>query len=94
MYTAKEIMSSPAVSVTVEQTLQDVIEILAKNRFSGVPVVDNENKVIGVISDTDIIRYSHQISVVPLSNLSGWISPHVDISDLATMRKGDRKSVV
>ena len=88
MYSAKEIMSSPAVSVNVEQTLQDVIEILAKNRFSGVPVVDKENKVIGVISDTDIIRYSHQISVVPLSNLSGWISPHVDISDLATMRKG------
>ncbi len=88
MYTAKEIMSSPAVSVNVEQTLQDVIEILAKNRFSGVPVVDNENKVIGVISDTDIIRYSHQVSVVPLSNLSGWISPHVDIADLATMRKG------
>ncbi len=88
MYTAKEIMSSPAVCVNVEQTLQDVIEILAKNRFSGVPVVDNENKVIGVISDTDIIRYSHQVSVVPLSNLSGWISPHVDIADLATMRKG------
>jgi CBS domain-containing protein len=88
MYTAKEIMSSPAVFVNVEQTLQDVIEILAKNRFSGVPVVDNENKVIGVISDTDIIRYSHQVSVVPLSNLSGWISPHADISDLATMRKG------
>lgn len=88
MYTAKEIMSSPAVSVNVEQTLQDVIEILAKNRFSGVPVIDNENKVIGVISDTDIIRYSHQVSVVPLSNLSGWISPHVDISDLATVRKG------
>jgi len=88
MYKAKEIMSAPAISVNENQTLQEVLELLAKHRFSGVPVVDAENKVIGVISDTDIIRYSHQINVIPLSNLSGWISPYADISDLASIRKG------
>jgi CBS domain-containing protein len=25
---------------------------------------------------------------VPLSNLSGWISPYAEVSDLASMRKG------
>jgi len=88
MYKAKEIMSAPAISVNENQTLQEVLELLAKHRFSGVPVVDAESKVIGVISDTDIIRYSHQINVIPLSNLSGWISPYADISDLASIRKG------
>jgi CBS domain-containing protein len=88
MYTAKDIMTSPALSVTEEQTLQDVIEMLAKHRFSGFPVVDKAGKVIGVISDTDIIRYSQQLNVIPLSNLSGWISPYAEISDLASMRKG------
>ena len=88
MYTVKDIMSSPASSVNAEQTLQDVIELLAKHRFSGVPVVDADNKVIGVISDTDIIRYSQTISIIPLSNLSGWISPYADISDLTSVRKG------
>ena len=88
MHTVKDIMSSPAISVNEEQPLQDVLELLAKHRFSGVPVVDADNKVIGVISDTDIIRYSQSINIIPLSNLSGWISPYADISDLASVRKG------
>jgi CBS domain-containing protein len=88
MYTAKDIMSSPVTSVTEEQTVKEVLELLAKCRISGVPVVDSDNRVTGIISDTDIIRYSHQISVIPLSNLSGWVNPYADVSDLATMRKG------
>ena len=88
MQTAKEIMSKPALSARETDTVKAVLELLAEKRISGVPVVDEDGKVIGVISDTDIIRYAHQISVVPLSNLSGWISPYVEISDLASMRKG------
>ncbi len=88
MHTVKDIMSSPAISLNEEQPLQDVLELLATHCFSGVPVVDADNKVIGVISDTDIIRYSQSINIIPLSNLSGWISPYADISDLASVRKG------
>lgn len=88
MFIAKEIMISPVISIREHQTLQEVVELLAKNRLSGLPVVDEEGKVKGIISDTDIVRYSQQISVVPLANLSGWISPHADVSDLVSMRKG------
>jgi len=88
MQTAKDIMTTPVISVTEEKTIQDVIDLIAKNNFSGVPVVNENNEVIGIISDTDIIRYSHETSIVPLTNLSGWVSPYADLSDLATMRKG------
>ena len=88
MQTAKEIMTKPALSARETDTVKAVLELLAEKRISGVPVVDEDEIVIGVISDTDIIRYAHQISVVPLSNLSGWISPYAEISDLASMRKG------
>ncbi|HSW35863.1 MAG TPA: CBS domain-containing protein [Candidatus Limnocylindrales bacterium] len=88
MFTAKEVMTAPVITVTENQTLQDVIELIAKHSFSGVPVVNDEGIVTGIVSDTDIIRYSHQINVVPLANLSGWISPHTDISDLVAVRKG------
>jgi CBS domain-containing protein len=88
MQTAKEIMTKPALSARGTDTVKAVLELLAEKRISGVPVVDEDEKVIGVISDTDIIRYAHQISVVPLSNLSGWISPYAEVSDLASMRKG------
>lgn len=81
-------MSSPAISITEDHTLQEVLELMAKHNFSGMPVVDSGNKVIGIISNTDIIRYSQQSSVIPLSNLSGWISPYANITDLASVRKG------
>ncbi|OPL10425.1 MAG: hypothetical protein AVO34_03550 [Firmicutes bacterium ML8_F2] len=88
MSTAKDIMNKPAISVTEDHTLREVLEILAEQRFSGMPVVNAEGKVVGIISDTDIIRYSQQLNVVPLSNLSGWISPYAEISDMASMKKG------
>ena len=88
MYKTKDIMSAPAISVTENHTLQEVLELMAENNFSGLPIVDSDNKVIGIISNTDIIRYSQQSSVIPLSNLSGWISPYANITDLASVRKG------
>ena len=86
--TAREIMTSPVISVNEAQTIKEVIELLAKHRFSGVPVVDDNNVVVGILSDTDIVRYSHQVSVIPFADLSGWISPYADVSDLASLRKG------
>lgn len=85
---ARDIMTAPVLSITEDQSIKEVIDLLAANKFSGVPVVDSDNKVVGVISDTDIVRYSHQISVIPFTDLSGWISPYADISDLASLRKG------
>lgn len=88
MQKASDIMTTPVISIKAEQTLQDAIGLLAKNKLSGLPVVDEENMVIGIISDTDIIGYSQRLKVMPLTNLSGWISPHTEITELATMRKG------
>ena len=88
MLKAKDIMTTDVTSVTEDKTLQDVIELMSGPCISGLPVVDKDHKVVGVISDTDIVRYSQKISVVPLANLSGWISPHTDVSDLIAIRKG------
>jgi CBS domain-containing protein len=81
-------MVSPAISITRETTLKEMIELLSKHRFSGLPVLDADGKVAGILSDTDIVRYSQKIKVVPHVNLSGWISPHAEITDLASLRKG------
>lgn len=81
-------MTAPVISVRKDQTVKDVIELLAKHKFSGVPVVDDNNLVVGILSDTDIVRYSHQVNVIPFSDLSGWISPHADLQDIASLRKG------
>ena len=63
---AKEIMTAPVVSITPDTTLKRAAEILDENCFSGMPVVDEDNKLVGVISETDIWRYSQQIIGQPL----------------------------
>jgi len=86
--TARDVMTSPAISVTKDNTLEEVIDIFSRHNFSGLPVVDEQNKVIGVLSEADIVKYSHQESVIPLTSSFGWISPYTEIRDIATFRKG------
>lgn len=88
MFTAKEIMSSPAVSIKEDQTVKEALDVLAERNFSGLIVVDKDDKVVGVISDTDIIRYSQRKSVVPQSSFSFWTSPYTEIDDIASIREG------
>lgn len=52
---AKDIMTKKVVSVTRQTTLKQVAEIMAEHEISGVPVVDNEKHVIGVISEKDFL---------------------------------------
>lgn len=85
---ARDIMTRPVISVKKEATIKDVAELLASCDFSGVPVVDQDDQVIGVLSETDIVKYSNQVNVIPFTSLTGWISPYTEINDIATIRKG------
>ncbi len=88
MIKARDIMTKEVVTVTEQDTLQDVVDLLSKHRFGGLPVVDENSRVQGIISVTDIVHYSEKIDVVPLINLSGWVSPHADTTSLIYLRKG------
>lgn len=86
--TAKEIMTTDVIHVTGDKTLQEAIDLMARHNISGLPVTDSQNLLTGIISNTDIIRYSQKVNVVPLFDPSGWVSPHSDISDLTSLRRG------
>ena len=53
---AREIMSSPAVACGQGASLEEVAELLADREISGTPVVDEEDRVVGVISEDDLAR--------------------------------------
>jgi CBS domain-containing protein len=50
-----DVMTAPAVAVHPELPLKDVAELLASSGFSGVPVVDAQRHVLGVVSEADVI---------------------------------------
>jgi CBS domain-containing protein len=51
----KELMTKNVVTVSSEASLKDVAGLLAQYRVSGLPVVDAEGTVVGVISEADIL---------------------------------------
>ena len=50
-----DVMTAPAVAVGPETPLKNVAELLASSGFSGVPVVDAQQHVLGVVSEADIL---------------------------------------
>ncbi len=53
--TVGDVMSRDPVTVKPETPLGEAIKILADRRISGLPVVDDHGKLIGVISETDMM---------------------------------------
>jgi CBS domain-containing protein len=53
---AREIMTSKVYTVSPEASVQEAAQLLAREHISGVPVVDKDGKIIGVITEADIIR--------------------------------------
>jgi len=53
---AKEIMQRPVIAATPRASLRDVAIQLVANEFSGMPVAAPDGRVIGVITEADIVR--------------------------------------
>jgi len=87
-YEASSVMNTAVISVGPHATLEEVVKILADNRISGLPVVDSDNKVIGVITETDIVNFATKVHVIPLIGTSGWLSPYIDVTEIAKFKKG------
>lgn len=56
LFTAKEVMSSPPITIPASAGVREVAKILEENEISGAPVVDEQERPIGVVSRTDLLR--------------------------------------
>ena len=59
---AKDIMRKNVVSVTPQMTLKQVASLFSRRNISGAPVVSTQGKLIGVISQTDMIGQKPEAS--------------------------------
>lgn len=53
--TAREIMGSPVITIREDTPAQDLVALLSEKAISGVPVVDGDGKLVGVVSITDLL---------------------------------------
>jgi len=68
----KDYMTTNLITFKPDQSVEDVIDSLIKNRISGGPVVNNNNELIGIISEGDCIKQISESRYynMPLNNNS------------------------
>ena len=51
----KEIVSKDIVSLDVSDTIHEALILMGENRVSALPVVDNHNRCVGILSAADLV---------------------------------------
>lgn len=55
-WTAAQFMSFPVVTLSDRSTLKEAWDIVVEKRFRHIPVVDDNNRLVGLISDRDLLK--------------------------------------
>lgn len=58
----KDIMTTDIITVKETDTIRDAVKVFSDNKIYGVPVVDEEGYVVGVISVNDIVKKESSMS--------------------------------
>jgi CBS domain-containing protein len=73
----EEIMSVNVKTVTPDQLVKDIALIMIMDNISGAPVVDDDNNLVGIISEKDILQHM-------FPKLEEVMSTHVDFEHMET----------
>ncbi|MBI5570559.1 MAG: CBS domain-containing protein [Desulfomonile tiedjei] len=58
-----DIMSREVITVTPETSLRDLAQILSEKHINGVPVLDDEGDVIGVVCESDLVKQNKPLHI-------------------------------
>ncbi len=57
----QEVMSKDVITVHTDDSIEKCAQILFDKKFSGLPVTDDEGKVVGMVTEGDLIRRAARI---------------------------------
>jgi CBS domain-containing protein len=97
---ARDIMTSKVCTIPPEASAKEVAQLLSEKRISGVPVVDSNDKLIGIVTEADIISKVNREGLSVADIMSHEVitveeeAPVGEIATLLTERKIKRVPVV
>jgi len=69
MHTAKEIMSEDVITVNEDLDVSDLATLFWDKRIGGAPVVDNDGKLLGVVTESDLIDQSKKVHIPTIMSI-------------------------
>lgn len=93
---AKDVMIKNVIFVNKEDRLDQVIRILMKNHVSGVPVVDKDNHLVGMVTEKDLVTKENGINISSYMTLmesillvDGKMTDHIESKKLEGLMAAD-----
>lgn len=56
MFTVSDVMTRKVISASPETSFKEVVRLLEENHVSGLPVVDRSGRLVGVVSEADLLN--------------------------------------
>uniref|UniRef100_A0A7C3ZBG8 CBS domain-containing protein n=1 Tax=Desulfobacca acetoxidans TaxID=60893 RepID=A0A7C3ZBG8_9BACT len=69
MLTARDIMTRKVVTIGPEASVEELAKLLEERRISGVPVLDPDRGLVGVVTQTDLVQRSRDLDLPPALNI-------------------------
>jgi CBS domain-containing protein len=69
MLKAKDIMTKEVITVKPETTLEELARLLMKQQISGAPVVDHNGKIVGIVTENDLISKNSRLHIPTILRL-------------------------
>jgi len=89
------LMSTEVVTVNPDTAILGAVKVLIKQNITGLPVVDKENKLMGIVSEKDLLRLVYSLETTLYDSVdSPRIVEDVMTKDVVTFDKDDPLSDV
>ncbi|MBI4690007.1 MAG: CBS domain-containing protein [Nitrospirae bacterium] len=69
MLKAKDIMTADVITVRPTTTIEELSRIFVEHRISGVPVVNNEGDLMGIVTENDLISQNKRLHIPTVMRL-------------------------
>ncbi|MGI5879914.1 MAG: CBS domain-containing protein [Syntrophomonadaceae bacterium] len=60
---AKDIMTREVITVSLNERVEEVARLLVENKISGIPVIDDERHVVGIVTEKDLMVRARELRV-------------------------------
>jgi len=68
MKTAKDIMTTSIITVKPDTSIKELVRVLGEHRINGVPVLDDNSRLAGIVTEADIVDQCKKLHIPSFFN--------------------------
>jgi CBS domain-containing protein len=87
---AKDIMTQNVITVAAETPVKQVAQLLMENAVSGVPVVDGNGKILGVVSEADLLAKKGELAKDIMSAKIVTVREDASVEEIAALMTAEK----